>query len=337
MRVLIVRLGALGDIVHTLPLAAALRRGLPRVGLDWVVDERHRAILDLVPAIDRVVVFRSRRGAPWRAVTGLVRELRQQRYDAALDAQGLVKSSLVARFSGARRVIGFAPAHLRERGARVFYSETCDPGAARHVVARNLALATTLDVQAGPWEFPIAESSSSLVAEIRRGVGGGDDARFLLLNPGGGWPNKRWPAERFGELAYRVEQRHGLRSVALWGSGDEPLARAVVARSGGTAGLAPPTSIADLVALSRAATLMVSGDTGPLHVAAAVGTPVVGIYGPTDPQRNGPWSPADVVVSRYAACGCRFKRRCRRAQWCLADVSVDDVVRAVERRLTADN
>ena len=170
---------------------------------------------------------------------------------------------------------------------------------------------------------------------MRRELGLGESACFALLNPGAAWPNKRWPPERFGAVALWLHRQHALPSAVLWGPDGEHLAADVAAASAGTAHLAPRTSIADLVALARAATLMVSGDTGPLHIAAAVGTPVVGIYGPTSEARNGPWSNEDVTVSRFGACECHYRRWCRANRWCIGDVSVEEVTGAVDRRLSA--
>jgi heptosyltransferase-1 len=168
---------------------------------------------------------------------------------------------------------------------------------------------------------------------VQSADGGGP---FALLNPGAAWPNKRWPPERFGEVAAFLREVRGIRSVVVWGPGDEALARSVVDASEGAATEAPPTGIADLVALSRAASLCVSGDTGPVHLAAAVGTPVVGLFGPTDSERNGPWRAEDVVVTRFGACGCHYERRCRRdrdGRWCLQDISVAEVTAAIQQRL----
>jgi heptosyltransferase I len=127
----------------------------------------------------------------------------------------------------------------------------------------------------------------------------------------------------------------GLRTYVLWGPGEAPLAQEVIEASRGAARLAPPTSTADLLELSREAAVMVSGDTGPLHIAAAAGTPLVAVFGPTDPARNGPWSPDDVVVSRHAACGCQYQRRCHQSAWCLNDVQVAEVTAAIQHRLSS--
>jgi ADP-heptose:LPS heptosyltransferase len=156
---------------------------------------------------------------------------------------------------------------------------------------------------------------------------------FALINPGAGWPNKQWPAERFGAVARQLRDTSGLRPFVLWGAREASLADAVVSASSGAATRAPETTLADLLALSRAAALMISGDTGPVHIAAAVGTPIVGLYGPTWPARNGPWHPDDEVVSRADSCACHHKRQCQRASRCIDDITIDEVNAAVARRL----
>lgn len=341
-RFLIVRLGALGDIVHTIPVAAALRRAFPNSRIDWLVGARHRAILDLVPVIDRrLVIDDGGEAGGGRSLLATIRELRRARYDVVLDLQGLVKSAVLARSSGAPRVIGFSSRYLRERLARLFYREVHDPGGdgmydtreTRHVVDVNLGLLTPLGVAAGtpecPPEFPIDRVDSDVARSLRDEVRGG----YVLLNPGAAWPNKRWPAARFGALAAALRDRHGVMSIVVWGPGEGALAREAVAAAYGSAVLAPPTSIADLVALASRAAVVVSGDTGPTHIAAALGTPVVGLYGPTRPSRNGPLSLAAVTISRDAVCACHHLRRCTRSRMCLFDIEVDEVLAAVEPRL----
>jgi heptosyltransferase I len=347
-RFLIVRLGALGDIVHAIPVAAALRKAFPAARIDWLVSAKHRELLDLVPVIDRRLVINDRivaqadREEPggaslWHSIV----ELRRAGYDAAIDLQGLLKSAVLSRASGASRVVGFAPSYLRERLARVFYTDAYDPGCSglydpretRHVVEINLGLLRPLGITAGAPEFPIEQSDSAPAREMRDRCGG----RYALLNPGAAWPNKRWSPARFGAVAASLRERHGLMSVVLWGPGEEPLARDVAASAGGAAVVSPKTSIADVVALVRGAAVMVSGDTGPTHIAAAVGTPLVGLYGPTRAQRNGPWAPADITISREAICQCHHLRRCRLETMCLLDIQIDEVAAAVERRLAAES
>jgi len=334
-RVLIVRLGALGDIVHTIPVAAALRRAFPAARVDWLVSAKHREILDLVPVIDRRLVINDRAGARGgSSLAAAIRELRGAHYDVVLDLQGLIKSALLARSTGAPRVIGFAARYARESLARMFYTEVYDPGRGglynpretEHVVRMNLGMLQTLGITAVTPEFPIEATPSAAAAQIAQQTGG----RYVLLNPGAAWPNKRWPPSRFGALASAMRQRTGLPSVVLWGPGEQPLADAVVADASGAAIASPPTTIADIVALARGASLMVSGDTGPIHIASAVGTPTVGIYGPTRPSRNGPLGRADIAVSRDAVCQCHHLRRCVRDRMCLLDIEVDEVVRAAD-------
>jgi lipopolysaccharide heptosyltransferase I len=327
MNVLIVRLGALGDIVHTIPAVAALRAAMPEARIDWIVESAHRPVLDLLPAIDRIVLLPARSLRAW---VEAVRQLRFVQYDAALDFQGLMKSAMLARASGARRVAGFSIWHLREKAARPFYSETDDAGVeVEHVIHKNLRLLRVVGVESTRVEFPMARVASAAAGLVTSRTGGG----FALLNPGAAWPNKRWPADRFAEIAVFLRDVRRLPSVVLWGPGEEALAQDVVAASSGAAMLAPPTGVPDVLELARRAALMVSGDTGPLHLATAAGTPVVAIMGPTDPQRNGPWSPEDVSVSRYEACGCQYDRRCHQPAWCLETISVAEVTAAIQQRL----
>ncbi len=335
-RVLIVKLGALGDIIHAIPVAAALRRAHPAARIDWLVSARHREILDLVPVIDRRFVINDRGAGGGSGILAAIGELRRGRYDVALDLQGLLKSAVFARSSGARRVIGFASRYLRERWARPFYTDVHDPGGGgmyhpdeTHVVWTNLGLLLPLGIRVGTPEFPIDRVESAVAAEMAAEAGG----RYVILNPGAAWPTKRWPPARLAAVARALRDEHALRSVVIWGPGEEALAREVASGSNGAAIVSPATSITDLVALSRGAALFVSGDTGPAHIAAAVGTPIVGIYGPTRPSRNGPWSRDDVTVSRDAVCQCHHLRRCRLQTMCLEDIQVDEVMQAVERRL----
>ncbi|MEX2661573.1 MAG: glycosyltransferase family 9 protein [Vicinamibacterales bacterium] len=329
--ILIVRLGALGDIIHAIPAAAALRAAYPNARIDWLVDAKHAEILELVTVVDRLLVLEKPTLRAWIHAT---RMLRAGRYDVALDFQGLMKSAVLARASGARRVLGFSIWHLREKSARPFYSESVDvaagPAGDRHVMHKNLRLLEGLGITGAAIEFPLARVASPARDLITAQAAG---KPYALLNPGAAWPNKRWDAQRFGELASFLRDVRGLVPFVLWGPAEAPLAQAVVDASGGAAVLAPPTRLADLVEISRGASLMVSGDTGPLHIAAAVGTPIVSIFGPTDPSRNGPWLEADIAVSRYGACGCHYDRECHQREWCLGTVPVSEVTAAVQHRL----
>jgi heptosyltransferase-1 len=261
-------------------------------------------------------------GEWWTSVSAL----RRRAYDAAIDLQGLIRSAMFARLSGARRVIGFARQGLREPLASLLYTEAIDPGVYGHVIQKNVAIATAIGGVRSPTTItmPLRPSAPAV---------GQTSAPYAIINPGAGWPNKRWAPERFGAVADRIRRDHELAVTVTWGPGEEPLARAVVDASAGAARQAPPTALPELLALVRQAQLVVSGDTGPLHLAAAAATPVVALFGPTDPRRNGPWASDDVSVSQFHCCTCHHKRQCSRATRCLDDIGVDDVMRAVATRL----
>jgi ADP-heptose:LPS heptosyltransferase len=289
-------------------------------------------LLDLVDGLDRRIPFDprglTRGGGAWSVVS----ELRRARYDAVLDFQGLLKSAALGRLIGARQTIGLTRAHLREPLAALFYSTAVDPGAAPHVIDKTLSLLAPLGVVDRAARFPLSVPRTAVAASLQDRFG---PRGYALINPGAAWPNKRWPAVRFGSLAAAIDREHALRSIVLWGPGEEPLAASVATASNGAAEPAPATTIPDIFALAKGARLMVSGDTGPLHIGGAVGTPLVALFGPTYPERNGPWSPHDIAVSRVTACSCLYQRQCSRSTRCIDDVTVDEVADAVRRRLRA--
>jgi heptosyltransferase I len=327
---LIVRLGSLGDIIHAIPAAAALRTRYPSARIDWLVDPRYTSVLELVEGLDAAIPIDPRAGIG--ALLRTITHLRRAKYDAAVDLQGLLKSAVLTRATGARRVVGFPREHLREPMSRMFYGETPDPGRDPHVIHKNLTLMHALGVQdlriAFPLKVPRTVTADTVAA--RFGPEG-----FAVINPGAAWPNKRWPPQRFGVLAGEIRARIEVRSLVVWGPGEEDIASLVVRASRGAAELAPRTNIVDLFAIARRAKLVVSGDTGPLHIAAAVGTPVVALFGPTFAERNGPWSTADITISRAPRCVCHYERKCRLLQPCIEDIGVDEVVSAAEYRVGA--
>jgi len=333
-RILIVRLGSLGDLIHALLAVARARAAWPAAEIDWLVERAHADLLALVPVLAQVIVLEDRSLIGWSTVT---RVMRSRGYDLAIDLQGLMKSAALARLSGARRVAGFDRAALREPGARFLYSESIVVGEGRHVIAKNLALVDALTgADAGDpaaedgLQFPLDIPRSPALDALRTQVAGD----VAVINAGAAWPNKRWPAARFGAIAQWLRTTYGWTPVVLWGPGEQALGRAVVEASGGAAVCAPATTLADVLAIARDAKVFVSGDTGPLHLAGAMGTPLVALFGPTTPDRNGPWDARDVSISRYAGCACHYKRECRQpASWCLEGISVEDVVQAIARRV----
>ena len=303
MNVALVKLSSLGDVVHALPVAAALHARLPRARAAWIVERREAAILRGNPAIDEVLPVDTRgwrrcrtpvgAAAAFGAIAELCRHLRAARFDVAIDLQGLVKSGLLTAATRAPLRIGFAPAHCRERMNALFTNRHVSPPAgARHVVERYLTLLEPLGVRAPSVEFPLPvdAAAEARMDDFLRHSGVTPGSRVVVVNPGAGRPDKRWPADRFRALTGRLVAEVGAAVVVVWGPEEVSLAEAIVDPSwSGRAMLAPPTSLEDLLSLLRRASVVVGGDTGPLHLAAALGVPCVGLYGPTSVERNGPY------------------------------------------------
>jgi ADP-heptose:LPS heptosyltransferase len=330
LKALLVRLSSIGDVVHTLPALAALHRHGWEAG--WLVEPPSRVLLDESPLLARVIGVPSRKAFGWGQALSVLRALRAERYDAALDFQGLWKSAAWARLSGARRVVGWERRARREPSSAVLIGERATRSGGGHVIDKNLALLRPLGIEAvGLREFPLPFSADA-VARVDAFLARFGEGAPVVLNPGGGWASKLWPAERFGELARGLRAR-GLRPLVSFGPGEEGLADRVVAASGAAAERSFPTSLLDYVELARRARLVVAADTGPLHLACAVGTPVVALFGPTDPARNGPFAPDDVVLRRTPACAPCYSRTCARHAGVMDAVTAEEVLAAAGRRL----
>jgi heptosyltransferase-1 len=331
VKALVVRLSSIGDVIHTLPSAAALHRQGWNVG--WLVEPLSRPLLDANPAVSTVTVAPPARVFRLSSARSAATRLRAERFDVALDFQGLWKSAGWARVSGAPRALGFGGAWRREPASALLAGEKAAvPAEAIHVIDKNLALLRLLGIEAlGLREFPLpaAGVEQESVARQLAGLGMGT---FAVLNAGGGWRNKLWPAERFGAVAIGLRDR-GLRSLVTWGPGEEGLADQVVAQSDAAAVRCFPTTLLELAAILRRARVVVAADTGPLHLACAVGTPVVGIFGPTDPARNGPWARADQVVRHAPSCAPCHKRQCAIHDGVMGTIEAAEVVAAIDRRL----
>jgi lipopolysaccharide heptosyltransferase I len=305
-RIALVKLSSLGDVVHALPAAAAIRAWWPRVELTWVVERREEAILAGNPDVTHVVAVdtrlwrresRSFAGASAVAVKlrGLVRRLAAGRFDAAVDLQGLWKSGAIMALTRAPIRVGLAPGFCRERANAAFTNRhVAPPPEAAHVVDQCLAVVAALGIDlraVGPPAFQIARESQA-EARIARWLeeeGAKPTTPLVLMNPGSGGDHKRWAVEAFRLLGEELAVRLGARVAITWGPGEEPLARAIAHGMRTGALVPPPTSITEMIALFRRGSLVVGGDTGPVHVAAVLGVPTVGLYGPTSARRNGPY------------------------------------------------
>ncbi len=344
---LIVRLSAMGDIIHTLPAAAVLRRAFPHAKLGWLIEERWAELLCTMrnprsgersqqrPMVDRVhaVFLAGWRREPfsfntWQQMAAGLSQLRGIRYDAVIDFQGAVRSALLARWSGAPIVYG--DAQPRENTASMFYTRSVLTNGA-HVVEQALALAEAV-IPSGSSGAPRAEAQVEfpvdLDAENRiAGLAGKKD--FVMLNPGAGWGAKMWPAERYGEVAKELAN-DGLCSLVNYGPGEEDLAVAVEAASAGAARKISCT-VSELIALTRRARLLIGGDTGPMHLAAALKIPVVAIFGPTNPARNGPFETRSIVLR--SAGSTTDHTRHREPEQGLLEITVREVVAATRMLL----
>ncbi|NLE38887.1 MAG: glycosyltransferase family 9 protein [Pirellulaceae bacterium] len=334
-RILIVRLSAIGDVVHGLPMLCALRDHFPNAHLTWVVERRAAAVLRGHSALNELIElprgWLKSGGEVWR----LRRRLRRLRPEITIDPQGLTKSAVAARLSGARRRIGFGDEKGRELSR--WLNNELVMASARHIVDANLQLLLPLGVTSPTVRFDVPETApdaAAVDAMIARLTVGG---RFAVVNPGAGWPSKLWPAERYGAVAAHLGDEHGLPTLVVW-AGDEERgwAETIVAGSRGHARLAPPTSLTELAALCRRAALFVGSDTGPLHIAAAVGTPCVGLYGPMPAERNGPHGPQHVAIQKRTFEGTSRQRRAASSELMEA-ISVDDVCEACGRILDRED
>lgn len=330
MKALIARLSSIGDVVHTLPALAALARGGWEVG--WIAEPAGAAVLEGHPLLRRLH-HAPRARAALVGARAMVEELRSERYDVALDFQGLWKSALWARLSRAARVVGYARPFRREPLSALLMRETVRlPPDLPHVIDKNLALLRVLGIEAvGSRGFPLPSSDAPAEA-VRAALGGLGLSGFVILNPGGGWPSKLWPADQFGAVARSLRDRR-IASIVTWGPGEEALADRVVAASEGAAVRSFPTTLLEFVELARLSRLVVAADTGPLHLACAIGVPVVGLYGPTDPARNGPFSQEDRVVRRVPLCSPCHRRRCRTHEGVMAAIAPAEVLRAIDATL----
>jgi heptosyltransferase I len=332
-RILIVRLSAVGDVIQTMPVACALRERFPEAFLAWAVQERAGSLLRGHKAIDELILLprgwlKSPRGV-WR----LRRKLRELKFDVAIDVQSLTKSAVLAWLSGAKRRIGFGNPGGREL-SKWLNRERVDPKAT-HVVDRYLELLRPLGIESPAVRFQVPEQEEDRRAAEetigRMGLQGG----FAIVNPGAGWPSKLWPAERYAAVARHLGDVWHLPTLVTWaGEAERILAEQVAEAAGGAGRVAPPTTLPQLAALARRARLFIGSDTGPLHLAAAVGTRCVGLYGPWPAARHGPYGPQHIALQKMFFEGPTRARRTAPAEY-MESISTEMVCEACDRVLGA--
>ncbi len=329
--IVIVKLSAIGDVLHGVPVAVALKRAFPEARIGWAVEGRAADVLAGHPAVDHL--FRLPRG--WltspAAVVALRRQLQGFRADVAIDLQGLLKSGVATWLSGAPRRIGHARPAARE-GAWLAATDRVKTSAA-HVVERNCELLAPLGVRVAAPAFDMPHWPVSRLRMQQWLASLKLPNAPVLLNPGAGWASKLWPVERFAAAARALQRRHGQPSIVVWGGADERVAaERIAADSFGAAIVAPQTTLQDLGELCRLARLFISSDTGPLHLAAAVGTPCIGLFGPVPASRNGPYGPQHVCVEPPAALRPAWNDR-KTDSGSMAGIDVERVVAAADSLL----
>jgi heptosyltransferase I len=349
-RLLIVRLSSMGDVIHTLPAAQALRAAFPDSTIGWLIEERWAELLCAPGAPLRGPRSAQRPLIDWVHTVNLVgwrkslfslhtvqnvakawNDIRAAHYDAAVDLQGAMRSALLAGWSGARVVYGAA--EPRESPASLWYTRQALTRGL-HVIEQNLSIAEAVmesKTVAQNTKAPRVELPRDPVAEARinQRLAEKNISAFAILNPGAGWGAKRWPAERYGQVASELANL-GLRTILNYGPGEQELAQAAQSASGGTAESMNCT-ITGLIALTRRARLFIGGDTGPLHLAAALGVPTVALFGPTDPARNGPYATRTIVLRNPSSATTHARRS--QPDTGLLEISTDAVFAAARQLL----
>ena len=340
MNILIVKLSAIGDVIHTLPTLAALRKRFPGADITWVIEEMASDLVMDHPHLDRVLVSRRKgwigdlkrgriRGALEETKTFLS-ELRARRYDLVIDFHGLIKSAVIVLLSGGVRKLGY---DSLQEGSCFFYNEKIPEDMGKHAVDRYLDFARHLGAHVETPEFVLAigPENETRVRALLAAKGIGPNDPFVAVSPQALWETKLWSDQKFAQLSERIIQELNMPVVFTGGdaSATEGIQSFMTLPSGDLAGR---TTLRDLACLFREASLLVTTDSGPMHLAAAMGTPVVALFGPTDPARTGPYGNGHSVIRMDLPCSPCFLKTCETRQ-CMQGITVEDVFQAVRKKL----
>jgi len=321
-KILIVLHGSVGDVTRALPLADLLRKGFPEAYLAWSVEPASRPLLEGCPAIDEIILFDRRR--PWRAFWPFVAKLRSRRFDLVLDLQRHLKSGVISRWTGAPQRIGFHRSDSKEFNWLFNNLHIARYGESISKLDHYLKFADYLGIDRAPigWKFVLTAEEKASVAEHLARVG----RRFAVLFVGTRWESKRWFADQIAECAQLLHAEHRLDVVLLGGREDQAIAREV------TAGAHPKvvnlvgcTSLREAIGVIDRATVAIGADTGLMHIAAAVGTPVISLWGATDPRRTGPYGFNELVIQGQAACVPCLRRHCSIGRICMRSITKEQI------------
>jgi heptosyltransferase I len=322
-RILIVRLSAIGDVIQSVPIACALREKFPQAFIAWAVAGRTASLLEGHRAIDQVIQLQRGWLKSPRGVWRLRQHLRELKFDIALEAQGLMKAAILAWLSGSRRRIGFGKPWGREFSPWMNTEVVDTPD--MHAVERNLALLRQLGIESPKVAFDLPEREEDRQAAERIIA-----IPFAIINPGAGWPSKLWPTGRFAAVAEYLGKKWSLPTLVVWAGNEEKrMADEIAAHAGGHAQVAPNTSLTELASLARRAKLFLGSDTGPLHLAAAVGTPCVGLYGPWPAKIHGPYGAQHIALQKAFFDGPTHKKRTAPKE-IMEAIQIEDVCEACD-------
>lgn len=330
-RILIARMSAIGDTILTLPVLCALRKHFPTAQITWVVEKTSAPAVLGHEYLDEVIVLPRRWFKSLKQISQLRRQLRERKFDVSVDCQSISKTAFACRLSGAPIRIGAGAENARELSG--WMNNHLVKMKNKHLVDRTLELLQPFGIESPSVKFryPNCAEAESSIASIRKQLG--LEGRYAVINPGASWDSKLWPAERLATVARHLGDRHTLPSVVVWaGDRERQWAETIVADSGGHATLAPNTSLIELAALLRTAKLFVSADTGPLHMAAALQTPSIGLYGTTRPADCGPYGDHCVAIQEYYQGGTHRERRSANND-AMRAITVDRVCQATDRML----
>jgi lipopolysaccharide heptosyltransferase I len=342
-KILILKFSALGDIVHTLPVAATLRKSLPDSNISWMVEERFQDILQGNPDIDKVIPLRTKvwrknwNAKSLREILDTITTLRQHKFDVVFDLQGLLKSGVIARLSGAPTRVGFHRKNCKEKFSTLFTNQKAPYMAdGLHVVDMYLTLLQTSlsefeETKIFPLQIP--DEADKKIERFFDQLPDLAARPVIAINPGAGFESKQWKLDRFAELADHIVKELECNIILTWGPGEKFKAQQISALMQQKNWIAPPTSILESIALYKRMALLVSCDSGPLHISAALGIPTVSIFGPTNPVRNGAYGINHTTVYKVLSCSFCWKKTCPlRTKECMHQVTVDEVFQAVKQQ-----
>jgi len=330
-KILIVLHGSIGDVTRALPLVNILRSGFPRASLAWAVESPSLPLVRDYPGVDEVILFNRRRW--WAEIGPFLRKIRSERFDLVLDLQRHLKSGLISRWSGAPRRVGFNRADSKEFNW-LFNNHFIPPvGEGISKLDHYLKFAQYLGLAAKPveWNFRLsADEKSRIDASLTRA-----SRAYAVLFVGGRWTSKRWFPAQVAECAAAIRHRFQLDAVLLGGRDDRALAEEVLTKARcEITNLVGRTSLREAIGVIARARVAVGPDTGLMHIAAAVGTPVVSLWGATNPARTGPYGFADLVIQGRAPCAPCYRRHCPIGRICMQSISVDEIAAKVSLALS---